>query len=267
MARELDTEAAAGGDPTEERGPSDAESTPAECEIRPGEHDAPPEGSQAEFVSELDEAYVPDLELCVPHPLDGLPAPVGEGGPMSTAPAFTFENVVCVEDDRAYVEMWRDEVEAYQAPGVAEYDRGRLVELARRRYDAYGEKRSRAVFSPENVQSAWGMFLSKSTGQPVRPVRERCKHYRCQLMNNDEVPDPNEYGHKIVFRNCAARRSVGGALMSVRDQAIYACDYRDPPDEKSAKEFDETQRARLRSGAHETLVPFLHLKPKGPENG
>ncbi len=276
MARELDPDEAAGADPTEERGPEEAESPTAECELRPGEYDAPPEGSQAEFVSELDEAYVPEPELCVPHPLDGLPAPAGEGGPLATAPPFTIDNLVCVEDDREYVEMWADEAAAWRERPDVDTPRGRV--FAALRFDDHGNEHERRRFQPSEVERRWGWYVCKTPTvetmgswpfrtsvkkyTAVRPVRERCKHYLCQMMNNDEVPDPTAFGHCIVFRNCAARRSVGGALMSLRDQAVYACDYRSPPDEKSAKEFDATQRARLRGNAHKQLVPFLQLKNK-----
>ena len=93
----------------------------------------------------------------------------------------------------------------------------------------------------------------------MRPLRERCKHYRRQVISNDDKPDPNEFGHQIIFRNCAARRSNGGAFMSLMGQGIYHCDYREPRDEISSAELDRQDRERLESRAHEERVPMFNI--------
>jgi hypothetical protein len=250
-----------------------------ECELKPGEHDAPPEEAQTEFASELDEAYAPEPELCVPAAFDGLPIPAKEGSAMPFAPAYSIDNLVCVEDDREYVEVWLDELMAML--------RGRPRELlqivdggvcARHRYNPDGSERERAPFKPAEVEDRWGLKVYKKT-QPeqrgswpfrhtveryvvVRPKRERCTHYCCQVLNNDEQTDPTQPGHRLIFRNCAARRSVGGALMSLRDQAVYSCDYRSPPDERTQRVFAEQESVRLHGDAHEKLIPFMQLKTR-----
>lgn len=266
-------------DPTEERGPEYCESEHEQCEIGAGQLDAPPEGSEAQFVSELDEAYAPEPELCVPHPLDGLPVPAGEGSPLAVAPAFTVDNLLCVADERQFVEVFHDElIELLEelSPTLMGEIIGRVA--ARGRFDESGVERDREILQPADVEKRWGLWVHKQPlerksarwpfGQVevryrvVRPIRERCKHYCCQTMNNDEVTDPSAFGHRIVFRNCKARRSVGGALMSLRDQAVYSCDYRCPADERSRSEFEAKESERLSGRAHERLIPFLELKPK-----
>ena len=270
MPRELDEQAAGGADPTEERGPEHCEAEHEECELKPGELDAPPEDSEVAFASELDEAYAPETELLVPHAIDGLPYPERERDPLALAPSFTIDNVVCVEDDREYVELWKDEIEDRYAcaPGVGVDVLLMLKRCARDRFDENGLERHRLPHGADGIARRWGFWTVQGDKDgeyvPVRPVRERCDHYRCQVMNNDEQSDPTQLGHKIIFRNCAARKSVGGALMSLRDQSVYSCDYRSPPDERTAKEFEDKERARLHSRAHEQMIPFLKLSQPTP---
>jgi hypothetical protein len=254
------------GDPTEERGPEHCEAEGEACELKPGEHEAPPEEAEVAFASELDEAYAPDVELLVPHAIDGLPYPERERDPLALAPSFTIDNVVCVEDDREYVELWRDEIVDALGPGVDCGVAAMLKLCARNRFDGRGFAQHRLPHGSEEVAQRWGVWTiaGAKDGEyvAVRPVRECCEHYRCQVMNNDDQQDPTQAGHKIIFRNCAARKSVGGALMSLRDQAVYSCDYRSPPDERSANDFHDRERVRLHGRAHEQLIPFLRLKEK-----
>jgi hypothetical protein len=61
------------------------------------------------------------------------------------------------------------------------------------------------------------------------------------------------------------RRSVGGAFMSLRDEAVYACDYRNPPSLASSKLLDETDASILQKSANRTLVPLFNLTAKLPK--
>jgi hypothetical protein len=101
----------------------------------------------------------------------------------------------------------------------------------------------------------------------VRMKRERCKNYKRQVMPNDDQPDENALGHRIYFRNCLARRSVGGALMTLRDEGVYACDYRDPPDYESVRiHLDERDRAAIERGTKGIeMVDLFNIKPKPKE--
>lgn len=96
---------------------------------------------------------------------------------------------------------------------------------------------------------------------PVRAYREPCQHFRQQAFGNDDQPDKKAFGHIVMFSNCLARRSVGGALMSLRDQAVYACEYREPADPDTAKQYiHDFNKKRLTSKAHEVMVPAFGLK-------
>jgi len=94
----------------------------------------------------------------------------------------------------------------------------------------------------------------------VRPIRERCRYYKRQVFSNDEEQDETKFGHRIIFRNCTMRKSVGGAFMSLRDEAVYACDYRSPAAPESVVRYlDEPDGRQLRSRAHLKMVALFGL--------
>ena len=79
-----------------------------------------------------------------------------------------------------------------------------------------------------------------------------------QILSHDGQPDPSEPGHRIIFRNCTIRRSVGGAFMGLRDEAVYACDYRNPQDPSTVKKFlDDPDHEKLRSEAYKVKLPLF----------
>jgi hypothetical protein len=53
--------------------------------------------------------------------------------------------------------------------------------------------------------------------------------------------------------------------MSLRDEAVYACDYRNPPTLASSKLLDETDESILQKSANRTLVPLFNLTAKVPK--
>lgn len=140
----------------------------------------------------------------------------------------------------------------------------------RKMHDPKGNVRERDTFSPSSVQRMFGVSVveeppAQSNYPPrlviVRPVRERCKHYKRMCVANDDQPDPDAFLHYIRFRNCMMRRSVGGAFLSLRDEAVYACDYRDPPDETSVrKHLDEPDEKKLSDRPDLVKVPLFGLE-------
>jgi hypothetical protein len=285
-------------DPTEEVGPEASETTGGGAELPPGAHDAPPEESQVTFDDEMSEAFVVEASPLVPHPVDGLPVPTNEmKNSLALAPRFSIDNVVCIEDERSFVELFADELppkSTWKEPMVV-FDRPRFM--------ADGTDRSRLSFDPARVVRRWGhrfvhlthdewdalqerlvgefgdafataagatTFATADDGSPpwvaVRPVRERCHHYKRQAFANDDVPNKNDFGHTIVFRNCLVRRSVGGALMSLHNQAVFACEYRDPPHQESVtRHLDEKDAERLRAVVVE--VPLFNIQDPPPHAG
>jgi hypothetical protein len=302
-----------GQDPTQEVGPEECEAKPADAQLPAGAFEEPPDASHPQFSEEIQDAYQPEPDFMVPHPADGLPSPADErdSDNLATAPAFTYENVICVGDDREWVELFESEIDFLKTIPPAEdlesgaaagvlgpmptvdpnhmqrwwrilvSPEGQEFRLAintidvRQLYRNDGTPRGRRTFKPEDVVQRFGRsvaFSDKFVADPdmrpgdvarpsmvfVRPVREPCKHYMRQVFSNDSIPDPNEPGHKLVFRNCAARRSVGGAFLSLRDEGVFACDYRDPPHLESVKRhLDEPDKVKLGGDDHLTRLPLF----------
>jgi hypothetical protein len=130
-------------------------------------------------------------------------------------------------------------------------------------YDESGKPRERRSFDTEPVVF-WGeKFCTLESGElvVVRPVRERCRFFKRQLLGNDDEADKDKPGGKIGFKNCERRRSVGGAFLSLANEAVFACDYRDPPDRASVERWlDSHERKILETNPHGTLVPIFNLE-------
>jgi hypothetical protein len=177
--------------------------------------------------------------------------------------------VCCIEDKRQYVELFEEELLArgwkkgwfrWQTP-----EGRRLGLTARSRYTSRGKPRTeRHLFRPDEVYLLWdatAATLNDGRAVAVRPLRERCVHYRRQHFANDHHPDPHEPGHNIIFRNCnhPARRSIGGASMSLRDDAIYGCDYREPFDDECVKWLDRHDDGKIETRPDLVRLPMLGM--------
>lgn len=268
-----------------------------ECTARPTEVERPaavreansPSECEWNISEELQEAMQPDMEVMVPSPVDGLPIPAAERSSLNLAlpVAFTYETMVCVGDDREFVELFKEEFWSQSPPAgvrstpTAPDDRT-FVE-ARERYDERGEERARRRWPRSGVIYRWGLPFVQHDGTcrvegvlievagyliPVRPVRPKCIHYGRQLFSwDDATPENRKEGKhdKIRFTNCAhpARRSVGGAALSLRDEGVYACDWRSPPDPSSTEKwFDSVDRERLDRKGPVEMTPLFKIEGK-----
>jgi len=265
---------------------SECDADPAKCAVAPAERDGTAAESEYDHREEILETFKPRYDVMVPHPADGMPVPRDETDKLSLAHPFTRATCVCVEDPSEYVELFADELEgrgwrsrdhesqaaearAWDAPGAQDGD---MSLFGRPRYDEDGAPQERNRFKPQEVVFLWGVPLVPagdadeglqgfSPFTPVRQLRERCRFYKRQLMANDDYPDPDEFGHLIFYRNCTKRRSVGGAFMTVSNEAVYACDYRQPYDEASvAKELDRRDDEHLDGRRHLELIRPFGLK-------
>jgi hypothetical protein len=276
-------------DPTEDVGPEHCEPAPQEVEARPSAGD-PPEACEWNIRDEVEDAYAPEQTLMVSSPVDGLPIPAQERSSRNLvlAPDYSYAHV-CIADDREYVELFRQEVDAR---GISTLETENVSMLLRGLYLNDGTEADRARFPKERVVRRWGhafVVLTETEAETlhqrekvdddtavepspqtwfddvtvllaVRPRRERCECYKRQLFNHDGHA-PTEKSGKLPFANCIhpARRSLGGAAMSLRDQTVYACEYRSPPDPESvARELDQRERERLATEVE--MVPLFGLK-------
>jgi len=246
----------------------DCDVTADECEVGVTEREGKAHESEASLREEIFEAFQPVTSIMVESPVDGLPIPAEERGDLAMAHPFTRDTVVCVEDDTSFVEVFAEELNEqeflYEGAGVflvnSYFSSGfRLKALGQ--FDADGHPRARRSFEPSQVTTRFGLSVTKlETGEfvPVRMKRERCKFLMRQVMANDDVPNPKEPGHLLRFYNCTMRRSVGGAFMTLRDEAVYACDYRSPSDPATVEKYlDSFDRRRLDGKLHLELIrPF-----------
>jgi hypothetical protein len=250
QSEDLGPDLEVGHDPHGDADPGSCGASPDECEMTPHEFDAPPERSEIPILEEMMESFVPHQTVFGTDPEDGLPVPLNEDSSLHEAPPFRYDNFICVEDARAYVELFADELKAAWDGNIASIkNRFNLRgSCSISRYAEDGSERSRQAWQPEDVKHAYGLayvIVDDRDFLLVRPTRPRCEHLRRQVLNLAGVPE-GEAGHFIVFRNCNIRRSVGGALMSLRDEAVYACDYRSPPDPESTKKYiDEPEKKQL----------------------
>ncbi len=284
----------AGNEPLEEVGPQESEAQPADCGYKAGELDGQPQDCQFNVMDEVAEAFPIERLNMVPSPVDGLPIPSAEmGSQLALAAPFNHDTVVCIEDEREYVEKFTNQASASLFPLP-----GSKLLLQRPGYGTDGKAREPMRFEPSRVETLFGDKMVRLTGPelrtaladrdtladvlkdvqrgadaeqptylPVKPRRERCEHYKRQVFANDDQPDMNSFGHRIMFRNCAARRSVGGALMSLRDEAVYACDYREPPEPLSVERYlDAADRNRIANKESIVQVPLFGItsKPAAP---
>jgi len=255
-----------------------AEATPPECDAKPADTDLElergvgPEDGEWQAASEVDEAFVPEPIVLIPSPVDGLPIPADERPGLQLAPRFSVDNLVCLEDRRRYVEVFEEELlDEYEDWGHFAQSHESNLLTYRTIHDEDGKERQRRVFSASLVEKLYGrdvVCVCSAEGVamrgaiytiiPVRPLRPVCEHYKRQLFNNDDQPDPNKPGHRILFRNCTARRSVGGAFLSLRDQAVYACEHRTPADPTSTALLDAIDDKALTEVVEE--VPLFNLR-------
>jgi hypothetical protein len=285
---ELDTMAEDGGE--------ECDAKPTECEFRGGAHDAQAHECEFSPEEEIEDPFPVETIPLIISPVDGLPQPIDK--PFSPAPGFTRELFVCCEDTRSYVELFSEElwergwsmtVDGPMDPSILDKLAG-LIGLGtarglwhtpgftaslpdeptetglsvhvREAYDLKGAMCERRVFT--EVQSLWGLtFGVMDTGElvPCRAVRERCRFFKRQLLGNDDEADKSKPGGKIGFRNCERRRSVGGAFLSLANEAVFACDYREPPDPVSVERWlDSRDREILNENPHDKLVPLFGLE-------
>lgn len=242
--------------PDDTSGPEGCAARPAEVVVAPENTVEPAEETIVNIADELAGGFQPEPEVMVLDPEDGMPRPV-DTHIAAYAPPFTHDHVICVEDAREYVSLFYEE--------LPEITRGMFPSVERGRYGDGGLEKERQRFPPEDVKP-WKGFLTVAAPQgrlPVRPVRPRCAFYARQLFVNHDQPNENEFGHKLRYSFCMhpARRSIGGAAMSLQNEAVFACDLRDPPEPASvAKHLDEPDRKRLVDGSHRELLPLFNLK-------
>lgn len=244
--------------PDEEVGPEESECGPNRAEQTPQEQDDEATPHDCEFSAEdefHDSFPVEPIQMGM-HPDDGMPVPVDGNLQDSFAVPFTYETQLCVEDAREYVELYLEEI----ANNASEFDN-------HGRYSLVGVERKRRHFSfaELSMPPRFGYHVVSDGARwlAVRPKRPKCKHLKRQVLNSRLGIPEGEFGHQEVFRLCTARRSNGGAFMSLRDQGIYQCDLRDPPCPETTQKQDERDLIKLRTRPDKEMVPAFGVGGDG----
>lgn len=227
--------------PDEEVGPDGCEATIANTSVDLEETAAAIDECGFDTTDELQDAFSPTPIPVVLEP-DGRANIITPPIEQAVTAPFTRDNVLCVEDDRTYVEL------QHGFPDAPPSRPPRTFPAAQVKFQRDGIP---FVLISEGEGIAYPLYL--------RPVRERCRFYKRLVIANDDQPERGKAGHFIVKRYCTALRSNGGAFLSLRDEAIYACDFRDPVDKASADWQDAKDKAQLDGKRHLTLIPAMGM--------
>lgn len=246
--------------PDEQEGPDASEASPERCEYHQGELTEGVTESSFEMSDELHDAF-PIEPIPVAMAADGLPdMSVGGNPDDALATPYTYETQLCIEDDRQFVELFSDEFRLEFRLGGTDIP-WEIIECRKSSYRPDGVPRDRRTFPPAEVVERWGKRFVLFGGKliPVRPLRERCIHLKQQVFSNDSIPNPADENHQIVFRVCGARRSNGGAYMSLGNEGIYACDFREPFDVPSARLQARKDKKKLQDRPDLLFLPIFNL--------
>lgn len=264
--------------PDADEGAEESEAQADRCAFDPhdGKDDGDPADASFSAEDETAEAFPVEQIAIGISPEDGMPVPVDVPMEDAFAVPFTYDTQLCVEDARVYVEIFKNEFEQFgwrvhwdkdderpmpqwRKGGVSVF----LLDLDLQ--DQYsvdsGKENERRSFDPDDVQERWGLKVAKAAEGwvPVRPVRPVCRFYKRQVLNSKFNVAPGEFGSQEIFRLCTARRSNGGAFMSLKDSGIFVCDLRDPPDPRSSAEQDDKDLVKLRTRPDQLMVPAFGI--------
>lgn len=249
-------------------GPPEYEASPDECEV-PTASDV--DHDMAEDVWTPFDAEYDHIELDSQKVMgeDGMPT---EHAPVepSPIPVFSPDTLVCAgRFDKFVLRGFNGRVLATFGPSEVKQAPSGIflvsVKLAGERYADQVESEEASV-SPALWWSDWywalglgletfiearrtGRWLSLRGGVEVEPIRPPCRHYIRQATQLQYNPD-----HKEVYRLCSLRRSMEGAMMTVGNLGVWACDGRDPRDIESEQFLAKFDEDKEREGKHRTYT-------------
>ncbi len=207
-----------------------------------------PEGTD-ETWSPFDAEYE-DVQLPVCQKVmgtDGLPhvhAPVQDG---SDIPELSETTLVCMGIYTSFVirDEWRDVVVTFTPEQVDRAPNGKW----RTRVSTV---RWAVPHDHPLLHGIWG--LPDQAWVEVEPIRPPCVHYIRQKSHFEHNP-----AYKDQYRLCALRRTTEGAMMSVKDRGMWACDGRTPRDPVSEETLDAFDRMKAEQGKKRVFLNIFNL--------
>ena len=236
----------------------------SEVVLREADHEQVGHTTQDEFFDAFGE---PEPSVIGINPADGLVDHV-DTKDARAVPPLSVDTLVCLEDTSSFVTLATEDIDAYllsrQSVSGPLQDlayRTRLVTNLRSythwRLDAFGNPDPTfpgKTYAPAEVEDNGVIHFVREGGRMilVRPVRMRCSHLERMLTISDELSTKVSPLHTY----CKGFRSVGGAKMSLMDQAILACEVRQPPDDRSGKAIVERVEAKIAQGKEKKGLPM-----------
>lgn len=221
---------------------------PEETEVP--EEGAGPDDTEWDAFDEIFDDYKPTGKRVIAE--DGLPTVADTDASEDDIPPLSLETLVCMGDRSEFVV--RDEqgeiARRFRPDEISRKPDGKWYYYPPVTWWTY-------IWIAFSCLFVFGWFLRKNW-RPVQvePIRPQCKHYVRQVGQMSENPTS-----KLHYRLCAARRSIEGAFMSVRDTGFWACTLREPRDliseEKYIEQFDEL---KVKQG--ENRVKFSIFGPR-----
>jgi hypothetical protein len=229
----------------------DEGSSPEECVVG-----APDDGTDGLW-DPFDAEHDVELQSRKVTQEDGMP---GEVAPDASddIPPLSRENMICmgVFDSFVIRDDWGDVVATFDPDLVFRSLDGRW-RIERNHVESVRD----SLRQTDEAVAGWLDVYMRLKGLrqwvEVEPVRPPCKFYLRQAMPYDKNPR-----HKKFFRLCSLRRTTEGAMMSVGDTAVWACEGRDPrhaPSEGMLERFDEE---KIKLGRERTKVPIVATEPE-----
>lgn len=237
---------------------SDREDEQERAEVSEEEATEPDEDvqEQTEFTAadEYHEAFgSPQIQRVIDD--DGMPTPViNEANEDAHAPAFLpEENQVCAAIWSEFVMRdyeWGEIIARFAPEKVTRTPNGKFRADLKDASWTHDKIRDFAPIEHDTVE--------------VEPIRRQCEHYLLQLR-----PPPPSMAHILKYgelnRYCTARRSVAGAFLSLKDDAMRACSLRSPPDGKSAELLRSFDTDLAEKSKHRSFERMFREKKKPKE--
>jgi hypothetical protein len=184
---------------------------------------------------------------------DGMPGEAA-GDASDDIPPLSRENMICMGVFTSFVirDDWGDILAKFDASSAERSLRGRW--RVKR-----GLVAAIAATLPSDKKQALDdhMEVNEYLGWvEVEPIRPQCVHYLRQSMPYDKNPRAKKF-----FRLCTLRRSTEGAMMSVGDTAVWACEGRDPRHEPSERMLERFDEEKIEQGKHRKMLPIVAEEP------
>lgn len=181
---------------------------------------------------------------------DGMPQPTVPTA-MPFAPPLHPDTLCCIADTRKFClrGKWGQVVVEFEPEEVERAENGmyrvsRKV-LTQALMKGFSNQPASAWEREKRTNDHLAHVLGRTYRQDymwheVEPIRPQCKHFARQATDFQDLTD-----HMFVSRLCTARRDSGGEFLGLRDTQMFACDMRDPYDQKGIERLEKFDQNKI----------------------